>query len=212
MIRLKKKSWRRDNKDDEMKKEIKMLATVGILSLSLPACSGDNDDGKPEASTVKKESIVKNEGTTGSLDAGVKSDNTAPKDTTAEKVENKEEKMTLKDAIASLRTSSPFSEHADAFFKSENVLTYGLTYEDDDVENEKPTGFFINVNDASVFDSNGKSDLKAFKKSLKENTLSDLSDKDMEGLFESLINIASESLIMFLAESDASTPSEKVAE
>tara|TARA_Y100001973_G_scaffold50314_3_gene74688 strand:- start:1387 stop:1974 length:588 start_codon:yes stop_codon:yes gene_type:complete len=194
-----------------MKKEIKMLATVGILSLSLPACSGDNDDGIPEASTVKKESILKNEGGAGSLDAGEKSDNTVSKDTTAEKGGPKEKKVTLKDAIASLKTSSPFSEHADAFFKSQNVLTYGLTYEDDDVENENPTGFFINVNDVSVVDSNGKSDLKAFEKSLKENTLSELSEEDMAGLFESLINIASESLSMFLTESDSSVPKEKSA-
>ena len=207
MIRLKKKSWRRDNKDDEMKKEIKMLATVGILSLSLPACSGDNGEtgGDNINPSVKSETMV------GKNTSNEKSETMVGKNTSDEKSEPKEKEMSLKDAIASLKTPSPFSEHADAFFKSQNVLTYGLTYEDDDVENEKPTGFFINVNDASVIDSDGKRDLKAFKASLKENTLGELSDEDMEGLFESLINIASESLTMFLTEDSSPAPNEKSA-
>ena len=77
--------------------------------------------------------------------------------------------------------------------------------------NCEQTGFFINVNDASVIDSDGKRDLKAFKASLKENTLGELSDEDMEGLFESLINIASESLTMFLTEDSSPAPNEKSA-
>lgn len=207
MIRLKKKTWRHDNKDDEMKQEIKMLATLGILSLSLPACSGDNGEtgGDNINPSVKSETMV------GKNTSNEKSEPMVGKNTSDEKSEPKEKEMSLKDAIASLKTPSPFSEHADAFFKSQNVLTYGLTYEDDDVENEKPTGFFINVNDASVIDSDGKRDLKAFKASLKENTLGELSDEDMEGLFESLINIASESLTMFLTEDSSPAPNEKSA-
>ncbi len=207
MIRLKKKTWRHDNKDDEMKQEIKMLATLGILSLSLPACSGDNGEtgGDNINPSVKSETMV------GENTSNEKSETMVGKNTSDEKSEPKEKEMSLKDAIASLKTPSPFSEHADAFFKSQNVLTYGLTYEDDDVENEKPTGFFINVNDASVIDSDGKRDLKAFKASLKENTLGELSDEDMEGLFESLINIASESLTMFLTEDSSPAPNEKSA-
>tara|TARA_B100000929_G_scaffold107918_1_gene85457 strand:- start:75507 stop:76133 length:627 start_codon:yes stop_codon:yes gene_type:complete len=207
MIRLKKKTWRHDNKDDEMKQEIKMLATLGILSLSLPACSGDNGEtgGDNINPSVKSETMV------GKNTSNEKSETMVGKNTSDEKSEPKEKEMSLKDAIASLKTPSPFSEHADAFFKSQNVLTYGLTYEDDDVENEKPTGFFINVNDASVIDSDGKRDLKAFKASLKENTLGELSDEDMEGLFESLINIASESLTMFLTEDSSPAPNEKSA-
>ena len=60
MIRLKKKTWRHDNKDDEMKQEIKMLATLGILSLSLPACSGDNGEtgGDNINPSVKSETMV----------------------------------------------------------------------------------------------------------------------------------------------------------
>ena len=190
-----------------MKKEIKMLATVGILSLSLPACSGDNGEtgGDNINPSVKSETMV------GKNTSDGKSEPMVKKNTSDEKSEPKEKEMSLKDAIASLKTPSPFSEHADAFFKSQNVLTYGLTYEDDDVENEKPTGFFINVNDASVIDSDGKRDLKAFKASLKENTLGELSDEDMEGLFESLINIASESLTMFLTEDSSPAPNEKSA-
>ena len=200
MIRLKKKTWRHDNKDDEMKQEIKMLATLGILSLSLPACSGDNGEtgGDNINPSVKSETMV------GKNTSNEKSETMVGKNTSDEKSEPKEKEMSLKDAIASLKTPSPFSEHADAFFKSQNVLTYGLTYEDDDVENEKPTGFFIN-------DSDGKRDLKAFKASLKENTLGELSDEDMEGLFESLINIASESLTMFLTEDSSPAPNEKSA-
>ena len=207
MIRLKKKTWRHDNKDDEMKQEIKMLATLGILSLSLPACSGDNGEtgGDNINPSVQSETMV------GKNTSNEKSETMVGKNTSDEKSEPKEKEMSLKDAIASLKTPSPFSEHADAFFKSQNVLTYGLTYEDDDVENEKPTGFFINVNDASVIDSDGKRDLKAFKASLKENTLGELSDEDMEGLFESLINIASESLTMFLTEDSSPAPNEKSA-
>ena len=207
MIRLKKKTWRHDNKDDEMKQEIKMLATLGILSLSLPACSGDNGEtgGDNINPSVKSETMV------GKNTSNEKSETMVGKNTSDEKSEPKEKEMSLKDVIASLKTPSPFSEHADAFFKSQNVLTYGLTYEDDDVENEKPTGFFINVNDASVIDSDGKRDLKAFKASLKENTLGELSDEDMEGLFESLINIASESLTMFLTEDSSPAPNEKSA-
>ena len=207
MNRLKKKTWRHDNKDDEMKQEIKMLATLGILSLSLPACSGDNGEtgGDNINPSVKSETMV------GKNTSNEKSETMVGKNTSDEKSEPKEKEMSLKDAIASLKTPSPFSEHADAFFKSQNVLTYGLTYEDDDVENEKPTGFFINVNDASVIDSDGKRDLKAFKASLKENTLGELSDEDMEGLFESLINIASESLTMFLTEDSSPAPNEKSA-
>ena len=207
MIRLKKKTWRHDNKDDEMKQEIKMLATLGILSLSLPACSGDNGEtgGDNINPSVKSETMV------GKNTSNEKSETMVGKNTSDEKSEPKEKEMSLKDAIASLKTPSPFSEHADAFFKSQNVLTYGLTYEDDDVENEKPTGFFINVNDASVIDSDGKRDLKAFKASLKENTIGELSDEDMEGLFESLINIASESLTMFLTEDSSPAPNEKSA-
>ena len=207
MIRLKKKTWRHDNKDDEMKQEIKMLATLGVLSLSLPACSGDNGEtgGDNINPSVKSETMV------GKNTSNEKSETMVGKNTSDEKSEPKEKEMSLKDAIASLKTPSPFSEHADAFFKSQNVLTYGLTYEDDDVENEKPTGFFINVNDASVIDSDGKRDLKAFKASLKENTLGELSDEDMEGLFESLINIASESLTMFLTEDSSPAPNEKSA-
>ena len=207
MIRLKKKTWRHENKDDEMKQEIKMLATLGILSLSLPACSGDNGEtgGDNINPSVKSETMV------GKNTSNEKSETMVGKNTSDEKSEPKEKEMSLKDAIASLKTPSPFSEHADAFFKSQNVLTYGLTYEDDDVENEKPTGFFINVNDASVIDSDGKRDLKAFKASLKENTLGELSDEDMEGLFESLINIASESLTMFLTEDSSPAPNEKSA-
>ena len=142
MIRLKKKTWRHDNKDDEMKQEIKMLATLGILSLSLPACSGDNGEtgGDNINPSVKSETMV------GKNTSNEKSETMVGKNTSDEKSEPKEKEMSLKDAIASLKTPSPFSEHADAFFKSQNVLTYGLTYEDDDVENEKPTGFFINVN------------------------------------------------------------------
>lgn len=176
------------------------LAVITALSFPLTACSGD-DNASANVTPAKEQAPMKDAQAAPSeakekavTDAGKggakKSDAVAPKEPTAE-----EAKQALIEKISALTTGSAIdSDVADLF--SNNDLYYGLDYAPEDIENEKPVGYFITLNDTNVINDKGELDYDAFVKSLKAPEDETWDQEKLEALTESAINIVAESLLM----------------